>query len=479
MNPEILNPEQANVRVLLSHEARGDRMIFLFADDPLPPAIGPDEFAAEAGDMVITHGEKDRTLYVGMGDRTKAKPHTWRKATASAARHLDKKGSTRIQIHVPDDCVSVDPIVEGALLGLYRYDRFLDEKRKNKPKVANLDLVVSPSRLATAKEEARQAALASKATNWMREIGNTPPNIMTPAALAAQAKALASRSGIQCRILEPTDLEKEGMGGILAVGSGSVNTPRLIVLEWMKGEPGEPVTAVVGKAITFDSGGYCIKPPASMPEMKFDKMGGCAVLGIMAAAADLGLRRNLVGVIASAENLIDGEAYRPGDVLTTCDGKTVEVIDTDAEGRLVLADAIAHARQKYRPDLILEMSTLTGACMVALGTDRAGIFTDHEPSREKLIRIGESTGERLWHLPIGDEYEEAMRSDIAFIKNLGSRQGGASSAASFLRKWAEDIPFVHLDIAGPASIEKDVPHACKGASGFGVRLITRFLFEKP
>jgi leucyl aminopeptidase len=233
--------------------------------------------------------------------------------------------------------------------------------------------------------------------------------------------------------------------------------------------------ALVGKAITFDTGGISIKPGAQMDEMKWDKMGGLAVLGTMLAAAELKLPLNLVGLIPSAENMPGPDAYRPGDIITTRDGKTIEVLNTDAEGRIILADAIAHARLTYKPSVIVEYSTLTGAVIMALGFQRAGMFTAEEKLREAFIAAGKATGELVWPLPIGEEYKEGVSSEVATVKNIGGREGSACISASFLKTWAEEVPFVHFDIAGTAWTTKPPSHLEGGATGFGIRLTIQAL----
>jgi leucyl aminopeptidase len=278
-----------------------------------------------------------------------------------------------------------------------------------------------------------------------------------------------------CRVWDEAALKKEKFGGILAVGQGSANPPRMIALEYKGGRKDARPIVLVGKAITFDTGGISIKPADKMDEMKFDKMGGCAVLGAMKAIAALKLPFPVVGLIASAENMPGSRAYRPGDIVTSYDGKTIEVLNTDAEGRVVLADALAYARLHYKPRYMVDFATLTGACVIALGPHRAGLFTGDATLRQEIMKAGRSTGDQVWELPLGDEYDEMIRSDVALVKNTGGREGGASTAASFLKAWVEDVPWAHLDIAGTAWTTRDLPHLEKGATGFGVRLIVEAL----
>jgi leucyl aminopeptidase len=268
-----------------------------------------------------------------------------------------------------------------------------------------------------------------------------------------------------------------GFGGLTAVGGGSMHPPRLIVLEYRGGKASQRPIALVGKAITFDSGGISIKPADRMDEMKFDKMGGCAVLGIMQAVARLQLKLNVVGIVASAENLLSSRSYRPGDVVTTYDGKTIEVLNTDAEGRVVLADALAYARIHFRPTQIIDMATLTGAIIIALGTTRAGLFSNHETLTQQLKAAGEAVGERVWEMPHDEPFHDQIKSDIALVKNTGGREGGSCTAAAFLEKWVEETPWAHIDIAGTAWKTKESSYSSKGATGFGVRLLIEYLLR--
>jgi leucyl aminopeptidase len=265
------------------------------------------------------------------------------------------------------------------------------------------------------------------------------------------------------------------MGGILGVGAGSMNDPRLIVLRYRGGAKTARPTALVGKAITFDTGGISIKPSARMEDMKYDKMGGCAVLGILKAAALLKLRKNLIGIVPAAENMPSGTAYRPGDILRSYSGKTIEIINTDAEGRLILADALAYAAEQD-PREIIDLATLTGACVVALADAASGAFGDEEIVA-RLVEVGKRTGDRAWPLPVFEEFGDKMKSDVADIKNSsGDAWGGASNAAAFLKFFVQDgIPWVHLDIAGTAWVNKPKPYHPLGATGAGVRLVTEYL----
>jgi leucyl aminopeptidase len=307
-----------------------------------------------------------------------------------------------------------------------------------------------------------------------RDLVSQPGNVVTPAFLADTAQELAVSNNLKCRVYELEELKELGMNALVAVGKGSVETPRLIVLEYRgAGEKDRPVV-LVGKGITFDSGGISIKPGAGMEEMKTDMAGSAAVLGAMTAAAGLKLPLNLVGVIPTAENMPDGKAYKPGDVVTSLSGTTIEITNTDAEGRLILCDAL-HFAQKYRPTAMIDLATLTGACVVALGHEASGLMGNDPRLVNALIKADERCGEQVWELPLWDGYGEAMKSDIADLKNAGSREGGSITAGWFLKQFVGKTHWAHLDIAGTAWGDKSRPCAPKGATGVGVRLLIEYL----
>ena len=336
--------------------------------------------------------------------------------------------------------------------------------------------------LKAAKRTVAEAQIVAEATNYAREIGNLPGNVVTPRVLADYARELAKESNLDCTVLTKKELEKGGFGGLLAVGGGSANEPHLIVLEYNgtneTAASAHPI-ALVGKAITFDSGGISIKPSDKMDEMKFDKCGGVAVLAILKAVAQLQLPLHILGVISSAENMPSSTSYRPGDIVTSYHGTdkrgvTIEVLNTDAEGRIVLGDALVYARQRGAATII-DFATLTGACVVALGSVAAGLLGNDEALQEKIRSSGQRTGDRVWPLPLWQEYKDKIKSDVADHKNTGGRYGGAITAAAFLAKYVGETPWAHLDIAGTAWTTDDLPYLTKGATGFGVRLVVDLL----
>ena len=460
--------------------------------------IADGEITGKPGEVTIvhTHGRipARRVVVVGLGKKAECDLETLRKATGNVTRRLLKHHITRFHtvLHGGGDLEATgtstrdlaQAITEAAVLAGYRYDRYKTVEPEEEPgeptegerdRLQGITVVESDGRkLRAIRAGLERGARIAEAVNWTRDIGNGPPNEITPSTLADRARGLAEELGLECEVLTKKDLQKKGMGGILGVGQGSVQEPRMIVLTYRGGRKKARPSIVVGKAITFDTGGISIKPSANLEEMKFDKMGGCAALGIMHAVALLKLKINLITVIPSAENMPGGSAYRPGDILTSYSGKTIEVINTDAEGRLVLADALAWACEQD-PKEIIDLATLTGACVVALGHYASGVFGD-DRMVERLKQVGEATGDRAWPLPVYDEYGDDMKSEVADIKNSGGRWGGASTAAAFLKFFVtEGTPWAHLDIAGTAWTTKALPCHPVGATGAGVRLVTEYL----
>lgn len=464
-----------SVEVVPEPPASGDLVEFVPEGKRVSSDIPEEEFRGKKLSTLLLREGGRRRLYVGLGPQESIGPAILRKASGAAVRSLVKIGTEQISILAQEWEDHLDAIVEGALLGAYRFERYKPEALRSRTGLRQLWLCIAPRLRREAKEKAKLGQLVAEATNLVRDLGNEPGNVIFPEALAERAHQLAKEYGLSCRVFEPRELEEKGFGGLLAVGSGSVHGPRLILLEYSGKDPGRPPIALVGKAITFDSGGISLKPGERMDEMKFDKMGGCAVLGILCAASRLQLPTRVVGVLAAAENLPGPSAYRPGDIIRTYDGNTIEVLNTDAEGRIVLADAIAYVKKEFRPSLIIDLATLTGACIVALGKEKAGLFTPDRELREAFWSLGEEVNNPVWPLPLGEEFDEQIKSDIALVKNVGGKEGGACTAAAFLQKWVGDTRWVHLDIAGPAWITKEVAYLEKGPTGFGVSLITRFL----
>ncbi|GAM11220.1 putative cytosol aminopeptidase [Geobacter sp. OR-1] len=419
----------------------------------------------------------ERVVLVGLGKRRELTAERVRQSAGTASRTLNQLGvssclATLPQIEGGDRFAGA--VVEGMMLGSYRFDVYRTEP-KERACLAELNLA------AETKREAKAMALASSesriicdAVRMARDLVSHPGNHATPAFLAEQALAIAARQGFACHVLDAKEIENLGMNGLLFVGKGSAQPPRFIIMEYHgRRQDGKPVV-IVGKGITFDSGGISLKPREGMERMKDDMSGAAAVFGVMKAAAALKIPVNLVGLVPAAENMPDGGAYKPGDVVRTMSGKTVEINNTDAEGRMVLCDAL-HYAQRYRPSALIDLATLTGACLVALGTEASGLMGNDDGLKRALKKAGEATGERVWELPLWDEYGEAMKSDIADLKNAGGPHAGTVTAAWFLRQFVGKAKWAHLDIAGTAWEEKGRNYLPKGATGVGVRLLVDYL----
>jgi len=368
-------------------------------------------------------------------------------------------------------------LTEGALLGLYRYDRLRKlAKHEQAQRVDAITLVVERAGdVAGARRAAEEAEVLAEAVSLVRDWINGPSNLVTPTFLANQARALARQLRLRCTVIPFARLRRLGFGGVVGVAQGSAHPAQFIVLDYNPARRARKTFALCGKGITFDSGGISIKPSAKMEQMKYDMSGAAAVLGTVKAAATLRLPHRVVGIIAATENLPSGTAQKPGDVLKTLSGKTVEVINTDAEGRLVLADCLHYAK-RYRPDCVVDLATLTGACVVALGHEAIGLMTKDERLAARINQAGKATHERVWRLPLWNEYAPLLKSDIADIKNVtDTGQAGTITAGKFLEEFAEGLAWAHLDIAGTAWADKDRPYVPKGAVGVGVRLLIELM----
>jgi leucyl aminopeptidase len=363
----------------------------------------------------------------------------------------------------------------GAKLRSYRFDKYRTKLEADK-KPALEKLTIHVARAPTAKKRYGELERIADGVFETRDLVSEPGNVIYPESLAAQAKSL-TELGVEVDVLDEKKLAKLGAGALLAVGRGSSRPPRLIVLRWngARDKDAAPV-ALVGKGITFDTGGISIKPSGGMEEMKWDMAGGGAVIGAMKAIAGRKAKANVVGIVAAAENMPDGNATRPGDIVTSLSGQTIEINNTDAEGRLVLADALTYVQDRFKPKAIVDLATLTGAMVIALGHEQAGVFSNDDQLAADLIAAGAATGEKLWRLPLGEAYDRLIDSDAADVKNIsGSRDAGSIVAAQFLQRFVKGTKWAHLDIAGMAWSNKDKPTVPKGATAFGVRLLDRFV----
>jgi len=366
--------------------------------------------------------------------------------------------------------------VEGLLLGNYTFDKYKEEKKK----VKSMNILLYGENEKAITSAIKKAETVNVGVSFTKDLQNEPANVLTPAELAVSIRSRLAKEGIKVTIFNENEIEKRKMGGLLAVGQGSSNKPRFIVLRYKPSSKSKKrkKIALVGKGITFDTGGVCVKPAQGMIEMKADMSGAAVVAGAMLAAAKAKLSVEILGIIPSAENMINGEAMRPGDVITTASGKTIEVGHTDAEGRMVLADALDFA-SKQKPDEIIDFATLTGACVVALGQNAAGLFTKYDDLADKLYMTGAKTFERVWRLPMWDDYNKANESKIADVNNDGGRWGGAITAAKFLENFVDKkIPWAHIDIAGPAIYHELNNYSKTYMTGFGVRLMFEYLQSK-
>lgn len=450
------------------------------------------DFKGKEGTTAIVYGNggigAKRVLLVGLGEKKKATLDTVRKSAAYAAKKsVEIKAETLgLVLHRAfegrlDLPAMGKAMAEGTYLGGYRYDEFVTDSKNGRLKSLKVEVIDSESAKITKLNKGLSSGIIiGRAQSYARTLANRPANIINPAELAAEAKRAAkTTTGLTCTVFDEKQMAAKGMGGVLAVGSGSKSPPRFIVLKYSpvgKAARSRPAVALVGKAITFDSGGISIKPSANMDEMKLDKTGGTAVLGTMKAIAELKLPLTVYGLIPSAENLPSGTSYRPGDIITTFSGKTVEVLNTDAEGRMILCDALAYAAAQSC-EVIIDVATLTGACKVALGKYMAGLMGNDEKLMKQLQAAAEESGEKVWPMPSGDEYAEEMKSKIADLKNTGSRWGGACTAAAFLRQFTGDAKWAHLDIAGTEIFDNVTGYTTEGSSGFGVRLLTTYLIN--
>jgi len=422
-----------------------------------------------------------RIVMVGLGKRADFTLERLRGAYAKAAQqvrslNIDEFSSAlqRSGIDLPLERMA-EGVVEGVLLGLYRFLPFKTVDLEPNREIDGFTLLESDDAACkTVRAAARTAEIIAAAVSFARDMISTPSNEMTPTDLANEARESAKGKNIRCTVLDAEQMKELGMNALLGVARGSHSPPQLIILEYRGGKKSSPVIALVGKGITFDSGGISIKPSEKMDQMKTDMAGGAAVIAAVRAVAELGLPLNLVGIVPATENLPGGNAFKPGDILSSLSGRTIEVVTTDAEGRLILADALTYAG-RYKPAAIIDLATLTGACVVALGDHVIGMMGTDDDLKQEIREAADLTGEKVWELPLWEEYHELIKGDAADYKNSGGRAGGAITAAAFLSKFTGDTPWVHLDIAGPAWLAKDKPYIPKGASGVGVRLLVQFL----
>ncbi|MDR2821155.1 MAG: leucyl aminopeptidase [Desulfovibrio sp.] len=442
------------------------------------------DFKGKSEELALLHGHPElpvpRVLAVGLGPRERVSVDGLRKAIAHAVQHCHKKGFASILL--PEPALAslpggrerlIEECVCAALLALHRFSA-LKKTSADTPDPQWLALGFDgKSTPDEAHAAARRGEHAGEAVMLARTLANMPANLLSPEDMAGKARELAEEYGFRCTVLDENDLAKENMGALLAVGQGSVRPSRLVILEHApKEHAGDNPLILVGKGVTFDSGGLSIKPASNMHQMKGDMAGAAIVLATVAALAREGAPRRVVGLMACAENMPGGRATRPGDIVKAANGDSIEILNTDAEGRLALCDALCYAQKHWTPVAIVDIATLTGACAVALGGEVAGLFSNDEALAERLRAAGGVCGENNWRLPLWQPYMEHLKSEVADIANIGPREGGAINAALFLRHFVADaIPWAHLDIAGVDWTDKNTPLCPRGTSAFGARTL--------
>jgi leucyl aminopeptidase len=443
------------------------------------------DLEGKAGQTLLLHNipnlPSERVLLVGCGKEKEFNESRYRDATAKAVACLKDTGTTEITSYLTEIDVKgrdiawkVRQAVEVTEAALYRFDR-LKSKPNNQRRALRRVVLAVPKRsdLGPGEQAIREGQAIAEGVRLARDLGNLPGNICTPSYLAEQAVEIGKQYNLKTTVLEKDDMQKLGMGALLSVSRGSRQPPKLIVLEYQGGKEGEPPVALVGKGLTFDAGGISIKPAANMDEMKYDMCGGASVLGAMKAAAELKLPLNIVGIVPSSENLPDGDANKPGDIVTSMSGQTVEVLNTDAEGRLILSDALTYA-ERYNPAAVIDIATLTGACVIALGAHASGLLANNDQLAREILNAGKYTQDRAWQLPLWDEYQKQLDSNFADMANIGGREAGTITGACFLSRYAKNFKWAHLDIAGTAwKTGKE-----KGATGRPVPLLVQFLLNR-
>jgi len=456
-------------------------------------AIDPGvERAVAAGDykgkkdetlLVYGSGKAQRILLVGIGKTNEITRSSIRRAAAIAARRARGLGTKTFSLAVTKEARGslgaaelAQVLIEGAAQGGWQFTELKKQPEDPKPDIESVELVIEAADKEQAARGRRIGDAIAAGYLFTRNLQMLPGNVCTPSYLAEQAQKLAAAHGFKATVLDKAQIKKEGMGALLAVAQGSAEEPRFIVLEYQGGGTGAPI-ALIGKGVTFDSGGISIKPAANMEDMKFDKSGATAVLGAFEVLGRLKPKINVVGLIPATENLPSGTAIKPGDVVKSHLGKTIEIINTDAEGRLILCDALSYAR-RFKPVAAIDAATLTGAVVIALGHHAIGMLGNDEPLLAEVRDAGERAGERCWPLPLWDDYRELLKSDVADVKNSGGRAAGTIAGAWFLREFVDGFPWVHLDIAGTAYLEGEGPSHAKGPTAIGVRLFTEFLLKR-
>ncbi|KXK22968.1 MAG: leucyl aminopeptidase [Chloroflexi bacterium OLB15] len=464
-------------------------VLCVFEGQPLPAEVAnlveAEDFRGSANEKVLLYPRgavsPRRLLLIGIGSIGKANVEQFRQVGALAVQEARK-------LKVPEFTIGVDgqpsislfeaavAFAEGMEMGAYRFWRYRTNLNTAQTfEVTKATIFAQAENAAAINQGAVIGRVIGRGVTYARDLVNSPGYSLTPEKLGDEAVALGGRTGLKVKVFDKAQLTEQGFGGILAVGKGSLNEPRFMIMEHGQASADKPTICFVGKGLTFDSGGLSLKPAEAMETMKSDMAGAAAVFGVMQVVAELNLPLHVVGLISSAENMPSGDAYRPGDIVTTLSGKTVEVLNTDAEGRIILSDALFYA-QRYNPKAIVEVSTLTGAIIIALGMRTTGMMGTDQTLLDQLSKAGEVSGERVWALPMWDEYHQMVKSEVADLKNMAGRPAGSITAATFLAAFVGDYPFAHLDIAGTAwTTSPAKPYESARGTGVGVRLLVEYL----
>lgn len=482
--PEKWDKHKADVLILGVCEGEKAEAVDKQLGGALSEAVKAKEFTGEYKQLFLVPAPKlaaRKLLLAGLGKSSELSIERLRRVAGAAAKYARscsaKTIATTLHETALNDTIAarVSAVAEGVLLGLYQFTEYKTDKTGIKA-VDSLALLGDDS--ADARRAVAVAEALAAAVNYARDLVNTPANIITPTRIAEEANKIAKENKLKITVLGRKEMEKLGMNALLSVARGSVQEPKLIITEY--NPAGKETIVIVGKGITFDSGGLDLKPAAYMEEMKTDKAGACAVLSLMKAVTALKVRQRVIGVMPMTENMPGSNASKPGDIVSAYNKKTIEIMNTDAEGRLVLADAISYAEKVYKPRAIIDLATLTGACVVALGYYAAGMLGNDEALMSKVRAAAEKSGERVWQLPLWDDYKELVKGELADVKNAeraGSMGPGAINGAAFISNFVGSTPWVHLDIAGTARYPEEKEYVPKGATGYGVRLMAQLLLD--
>jgi leucyl aminopeptidase len=482
------NPEKQRTDCVIVGVFEGEKLteaaksIDLVSNKALSAVLKNGDMEGKLNSTLVVHNIPEitpkRVLMVGLGKLAEFTEKQYRQATRAAIKALPK-GVADVSVYLPEIAIKnasiaskVAHFVEVAMDATYQVNAIKSKKPEPKA-LSKIAIHVEKAENQQAELALKQGLAISAGVGLAKDLGNLPPNICTPTYLGEQAKKLAKQYGFKVEVLDKKGIEKLGMGSFLGVAQGSVEPPRFIILQHLKGKKSQKPTVLVGKGITFDTGGISLKPGADMDEMKYDMCGAASVLGTFKAIGEMNLEINAVGLVATCENMPDAGAIKPGDILTSMSGQTIEVLNTDAEGRLILCDALTYA-ERFEPAAVVDVATLTGACVIALGHHASAVFSNKDELAHELLAAGEASHDRAWHMPMWDDYQNQLDSNFADMANIGGRAGGSITAACFLSRYAKKYDWAHLDIAGTAwKSGKE-----KGGTGRPVPLLTTFLIKR-